>query len=367
MTTPLKDIYNQAFLEHFSTIVQRAYPAFQATDFIRAVMDDSWDDLALKARTRCIAEQLGSYLPPHYEEAISILLAIADDCTGFPYLFFPDFVAVYGQADKHVALSMQALECFTQKSSAEFAIRGFLLRDPERIMKQMMQWAQHPNEHVRRLASEGCRPRLPWGESLPMFKQQPAPVLAILAQLKEDPSLYVRKSVANNLNDISKDHPELVLALAKKWIGQNPQTDWIIRHGCRTLIKQAKPEVMAVFGYATEDNLVTQATISAPATVSIGERGALHYELTIRDGEDVYIRIEYGIDFVKANGRTSRKKFMLANKVVAGGTTLSASRLHNWADLTTRRHYPGEQRIVLLINGQEIAHTMMTLQTPKNI
>lgn len=367
MATPLKDIYNEAFLENFSTIVQGEYPAFQATDFIRAVMDDTWDDLALKARTRRITEQLGVYLPPHYEEAIAILLAIADDCTGFPYLFFPDFVAVYGQANEHLALSMQALECFTQKSSAEFAIRGFLLRDPERIMKQMAQWAQHPNEHVRRLASEGCRPRLPWGESLPMFKQQPAPVLAILEQVKEDPSLYVRKSVANNLNDISKDHPELVQTLAKKWIGQNPHTDWIIRHGCRTLIKQANPEVMAIFGYTLEDKLTTQATISAPPTLHIGERDAIHYELTIRDGETVYIRIEYGIDFVKANGRTSRKKFMLANKVVAGGTKLSASRLHSWGDLTTRRHYPGQHRIVLLINGQEIAHTLMTLKAPKNI
>lgn len=216
MATPLKDVYDETFLLEFGRRIQTVYPSFDVQAFIASIIDESWEALALKGRTRRISIKLGQYLPQKYESALDVLVEIADDCVGFPYLFFPDFVAVYGQAEEHWERSMSALERFTQKSSSEFAIRSFLLREPTRVMNQMTAWAIHPNEHVRRLASEGCRPRLPWAESLPMFKEDPAPVLEILELLKEDPSLYVRKSVANNLNDISKDHPEAVLAVSRQ-------------------------------------------------------------------------------------------------------------------------------------------------------
>ena len=363
LAAQLKDIYTKDFLLEFSKKVHSVYGAFHTADFIAAVMDETWDKLALKARTRRISEKLGVFLPNRYEAALDILFEIADDCVGFPYLFFPDFVAVHGQAEEHWELSMRALENFTQKSSSEFAIRPFLLRDPERIMNRMTEWAKHPNEHVRRLASEGCRPRLPWGEALPMFKKNPTLVLFVLEQLKEDSSLYVRKSVANNLNDISKDNPDVVLEIARRWAGENPLTDWIIRHGCRTLIKNANPKAMELFGYAMEPILTTHASISTQTTeLTIGESCEFQYEVDIRHGESVYIRIEYGIDFVKAKGQTSRKSFLLSNKTVSGGTYLTGTRIHNWSDLTTRRHYPGDHRIVLLVNGQEVAHTVLRLQ-----
>ncbi|MFB1082511.1 DNA alkylation repair protein [Jeotgalibacillus sp. JSM ZJ347] len=363
MAAQLKDIYTKDFLLNFSRKVQSVYPAFYQADFINSIMDETWDELALKARTRRISEKLGEFLPDKYEDALDVLFNIADDCVGFPYLFFPDFVAVYGQAEEHWDLSMTALENFTQKSSAEFAIRPFLLRDPDKVMNQMTTWAKHPNEHVRRLASEGCRPRLPWGESLPMFKKDPTPVLSVLEILKEDALLYVRKSVANNLNDISKDHPDLVLETARQWTGKNPDTDWIIRHGCRTLIKHVNPEAMALFGYAMETTLTNHASISAqPDALTIGEKCELHYQLTIRPGEPVYLRVEYAIDFIKTKGQTSRKSFLLSNKTVSGGAHLTGTRTHNWSDLTTRRHYPGEHRIVLLVNGQEVADTVLDIR-----
>ncbi|MBC8080209.1 MAG: hypothetical protein H7X86_07675 [Gorillibacterium sp.] len=187
-------------------------------------------------------------------------------------MFFSDFVAIYGQEDAQWELSMLALERFTQRSSAEFAIRPFLLRNPGRVMGQMEIWSQHPNEHVRRLSSEGCRPRLPWGVSLPMFKRDPTPVLSILEHLKADPSLYVRKSVANNLNDIAKDHPGVVLETVRCWKGVDPKTDWIIRQGCRTLIRKADPEVLTLFGYAAD----------AGSDLMIGNPCQLQYTLRIR-------------------------------------------------------------------------------------
>lgn len=363
----LKSIYTKDFLLEFSRKVQSVYLPFHTVDFITSVIDETWDNLALKARTRRISEKLGVFLPNKYETALEILFEISNDCVGFPYLFFPDFVAVYGQEEKHWELSMRALENFTQKSSSEFAIRPFLLRNPEWVMNRMTAWAKHPNEHVRRFASEGCRPRLPWGEALPIFKKNPTPVLFVLELLKEDSSLYVRKSVANNLNDISKDNPDLVLETVRQWAGKNTDTDWIIRHGCRTLIRNANPEAMEFFGYAKEPILTTYASISTqPTVLTIGESCEFRYEADIRQGEPVYVRIEYGIDFVKAKGQTNRKLFLLSDKTVSGGTHLSGTRIHNWSDMTTRRHYPGEHRIVLLVNGREVAHTVLKLQQSSN-
>ncbi|GIP16168.1 hypothetical protein J40TS1_18100 [Paenibacillus montaniterrae] len=362
----LKDIYSKDFLINFSSIVQSAYKAFDTSAFITTVMDEAWDALPLKARTRKISESLGIFLPSSYESALDILYAIADSCIGFPYLFFPDFVAVYGKEEKHWELSMNALESFTQKSSAEFAIRTFILSDPERVMRRMTAWAEHPNEHVRRLSSEGCRPRLPWGEALPMFKKNPEPVLSILELLKADPSLYVRKSVANNLNDIAKDNPELVLETAHRWIGKNPDTNWIVRHGCRTLIRKANPKAMELFGYEIAQDQAPIATLASlsvqPSTLTIGNSCEIQYSLDIRKGEPAHIRIEYGIDFIKSNGKASRKSFLLSDKTVPGGVHLTGTRKISFSDLSTRRHYPGNHRIVLLVNGQEVAETSLMLE-----
>ncbi|MDB5085422.1 MAG: hypothetical protein JWN30_2308 [Bacilli bacterium] len=360
-------MYSVDFLHQFGQKVHAVYAPFHTEKFVQETMAGDWNELPLKQRFRRLSTTVGENLPARYEEALGILFAIDEECVGFPYLFFPDFVEVYGQAEAHWERSMEALERFTSKSSAEFAVRSFILENPERMLSQMTAWADHPNEHVRRLASEGCRPRLPWGQALPLFKHDPTPLLPILELLKADPSLYVRKSVANNLNDIAKDNPSFVLETARRWKGTHAHTDWIIRHGCRTLIRKANPVALTLFGYAeVEDKtpLVQFSTLSAnPSELSIGENCELRYELHIREGDSVRIRIEYGIDFVKSAGRTSRKLFLLSDKTVHGGVRLSGTRIHRWADLTTRRHYPGEHNIVLLVNGQEIAQTVINLKT----
>jgi len=367
MAELLKDVYSKDFLLNLSSMLQSAYKAFDSTAFIAAVMDETWDAIPLKARTRRISKNLGTFLPDDYERALDILYVITDSCTGFPYLIFPDFVAVYGKAEKHWELSMNALESFTQRSSSEFAIRSFILSDPKRVMRRMASWAGHPNEHVRRLSSEGCRPRLPWGEALPMFKKNPAPVLSILELLKADPSHYVRNSVANNLNDISKDNPALVLETACRWIGTNVGTDWILRHGCRTLIRKANPEAMKLFGYAIPKDQAPIATLASltvqPSALTIGGSCEIQYRLDLREDEAAHVRIEYGIDFIKANGKTSRKSFLLTDKTVTSGARLTGRRQHKFSEMTTRRHYPGNHRIVLLVNGQEVAETILSLQS----
>jgi len=365
MGEQLKDMYNEGFLREFGEKVHNVYSDFNVEMFIDKTIDDDWEELSLKARMRRITEILGQYLPDSYEDGLKVLFSIDESCVGFPYLFFPDFIELYGQEDEQWELSMKAIERFTQRSSSEFAIRAFILKDPERAMKQMMLWSKHPNEHVRRLASEGCRPRLPWGMALQIFKKDSSKVLNILEQLKSDSSLYVRKSVANNLNDISKDNPQAVIDVVKKWSNKNIHTDWILRKGCRTLIKAANPEVMELFGYtnfADKELEITGSSISVlPSTIKIGESCELQYELDIPKGESAHIRIEYGIDFVKARGNTSRKLFLLSDKTVPGGTHISGTKIHSFADLTIRRHYPGNHQITLLVNGQNQADTMLEI------
>jgi 3-methyladenine DNA glycosylase AlkC len=363
MTERLKDIYNQEFLKGFGERIHTVYSSFPVQKFIADVMDETWESLELKARMRKISKSMGDFLPEDYEAALKILYLISEECMGFPYMVLPDFVEVFGQAEEHWELSMEALEHFTKQSSSEFAIRPFLLQDPVRGMKQMEIWSKHENEHVRRLSSEGCRPRLPWGVSLPVFKADPAPVLGVLMHLMEDTSLYVRKSVANNINDITKDNKTLVLDLAERLKGVNPLTDWILRQGLRTLIRKAEPRALELFGYA--DNIrenIKEAILEVkPSKLRIGETCEITYAITLIEAEPVHIRIEYGIDFIKANGKPSRKLFLLSDKTVKGGTKLSGVKLHSFAELTTRRHYPGNHRILLLINGQEMAAAEVTL------
>lgn len=231
MGDALKDIYTIVFLQDFAHKVNAAYKNFPCEQFTASVLAHPWEELPLRARMQRIAEVLGRYLPRNYEDALAVLFQIDEDCIGFPYLFIPDFVANYGLSEESWELSMKALERFTQLSSSEFAIRPFILLDPARAMNQMLQWSLRPNEHVRRLSSEGCRPRLPWSMDIPLFKKDPAPVLEVLENLKADPSLYVRKSVANNLNDIAKDNPDFVLKTVEQWISASPETDWILRQG----------------------------------------------------------------------------------------------------------------------------------------
>jgi 3-methyladenine DNA glycosylase AlkC len=365
MSEALKDIYNKQFLIDFSEKVYSAYKNFDKKGFLDMVLDDNWNDLKLRARMMRIAETLGKYLPQEYEEALQVLFSIDEDCIGFPYLFFPDFVAFHGESDKNWDISMKALERFTKRSSSEFAVRPFFKRNPEKMINQMLEWSKSENEHVRRLSSEGCRPRLPWGEALTMFKKDPKPVILVLEELKEDPSLYVRKSVANNLNDISKDNQRIFIDILKRWKGKNKDTDWILRHASRTLIRKSNPEVMSLFGYdmGGDGAVVTEASLTVDSFIlNIGDSCRINYEVFIGKENPVHIRVEYGIDFVKANGKTSRKLFLLSDKSVAGGERISGTRIHKWHNLTTRKHYSGEHKIALLVNGNEVACTVIELE-----
>ncbi|ALP02560.1 DNA alkylation repair protein [Clostridioides difficile] len=345
----LKNMYNRESLYEVAVAIQSVYNSFKVDEFIKSTMDETWNNLELKARCRKISMSLGMYLPEDYKEALSIL---EKSVTGFYFaFFFPDFVEVYGQDNINWDLSISALERNTEYWSSEFAVRAFIIKDEERMMAQMRKWSKHKSEHVRRLASEGCRPQLPWGQAISKFKKDPTPVLPILEQLKTDTSTYVQKSVANNLNDISKTHPDLVISIAKDWYGKNKSTNWIVKHGCRTLLKKGNRDVLALFGYDDTTSINLQDFTLETTSISIGED--LTFSFNILAKKATKTRLEYGIDYIKSNGKRNRKIFKISEVSLKENEKKSYMKKHSFADVSVRKHYPGIHSIAIIINGIE--------------
>jgi 3-methyladenine DNA glycosylase AlkC len=348
MAELLKDRFFQLdFLQKLARAIQPIYPAFEEKAFLANVHDKTWQGLELKARMRHISVCLGKMLPTDYEDAIHILTKIADQFTGFDGMIFPDFVELFGL--NHSETSIKVLAYFTQFSSAEFAIRPFILKYESDVMAQMRLWAEDDNHHVRRLASEGCRPRLPWAIALPRFKQNPALILPILEQLKADESDYVRRSVANNLNDIAKDNPDTVLRTAQNWYGNHRHTDWIVKHACRTLLKKGVPEALQIFGFDADKSLETEAFTMGTNRIKIGSETTFSCKATaLRAGK---IRLEYKINYQKSTGKTSPKVFQISEKEYEAGEAVAITRKIAFKDLTTRKHYAGAHQLSLVVNG----------------
>lgn len=348
-----KQYYNYNSLHDLALRVENVYPLFQIDTFIDDVMDETWESLELKARMRKITINLGKQLPSDYAHALGVIdRVVASYPVGLndnSLIYFPDFVEVYGQDERHWDLSMAAIERYTLLSTSEFAVRPFIIKHETRMMQQMTLWAKHGNEHVRRLASEGCRPALPWGQALTCFKKDPSLVLVILEQLKSDPSLYVRKSVANNLNDISKTHPDLVAKIAKNWYGKNEYTNWIAKHGCRTLLKKGNKEVLDIFGFTHADCVKVDGFTLKNSSISIGED--IRFSFAILATDTIKIRLEYEIDYARLNGKHSRKIFQISEILLKANQEKSYSKTHSFKDLSSRKHYPGIHYLTLIVNG----------------
>ena len=356
MAALLKAVYTNDYLRHLAATIQRIHPRFDVSGFVHTVFDAAWPQRELKARMRHITHALQTTLNLAYDDALDVLALAAVDFSGFEAMFFPEFVSAYGLA--HWDHSITALAHFTQYSSSEFAVRPFIVQNPEKMMAQMLVWAEHPNHHIRRLASEGCRPRLPWAMALSQFKQDPNLILPIIECLKQDEHLYVRRSVANNLNDIAKDHPEVVLSVATRWLGDNAHTDWIVKHGCRTLLKQGHQVALSLLGWESPEHVCIAPWTLAPE-VAIGE--TLHIDFQLHANQALgHLRIEYAIDFVRSHGKSTRKVF----KIAQGHYSACEKTLHKKHSLrviTTRKYYPGSHRLTLIVNGVTLDHKFFQL------
>jgi 3-methyladenine DNA glycosylase AlkC len=272
----------------------------------------------------------------------------------------PHYVASYGA--HAFDQSMDALKYFTAFGSSEFAIRHFLRSDLQRSLKLMHDWSLDDNEHVRRLASEGCRPRLPWSFRLEPIQADPQLAANILDNLKADTSLYVRKSVANHLNDITKDHPDWVLNLIEDWSLDNRHTAWIARHALRSLIKQGNLRALAIIGAGGKPEVELVEVKVEPPVIGLGEKITLSFAIRSTVADSQRLVIDYAIDYVKANGSTSAKVFKLKALTLAGHGSAVISRGQQIKELTTRRHYAGRHAVHVMVNGERLGSALFELQ-----
>ena len=275
------------------------------------------------------------------------------------FLFLPHtaLVAHYGLA--HFEASMHAQHALTQRFTAEFSIRPFLMQHQAATLARLRQWTQDPSEHVRRLVSEGTRPRLPWAPRLPAFQKDPAPVLALLELLKDDPALYVRRSVANNLNDIGKDHPNVLTGTTHQWLqNASEERQWIVRHALRTAIKRGEPGALAVLGFGAQADVAVRSAQITPSRAAIGEKVVLAFEVVNRSAAPQRVLVDFRIHYTKANGSTAAKVFKLKTLELQAGETARLQKSVSLAQMSTRTHYPGRHQVDALLNGhaQPLGH-----------
>lgn len=346
----LKNHYTPDWIAQLGLSIHQVHSGFNQKRFLDQVLDDQWEVRELKARTGHIAEMMKQHISGDYSDQIAVLSRIAPQFKGLKALVFPTFVELYGLDDYQI--SIKALEAFTTYSTAEFAIRPFIVKYPD-TMKKMLEWSKHDNFHVRRLASEGCRPLLPWAMKLKAFEQDPTPILPILENLRNDPEDYVYRSVANNLNDISKNHPELVLDYCESWINESKTTRWVCKHGLRTLLKKGNQRAMQLFGFGPIDQIDLLKFELKNNPIKIGD--GTTFELILKNtGAQQRFRLEYAIGYLKKAGHHNEKVFQIKETTLKQKQEVRIIKKLLFKNLTTRKHYNGQHYIYLIINGKKI-------------
>lgn len=355
MAAPLKDSFGRGVIQRLSSEIAAAYATFDRRAFERDAVR-GFDALELLDRGRHLGTVLHRHLPDRFSDAVDVLLATlpqvresASGMSSFFYLPHTEFVRAHGLP--HFEDSMRALHALTQVFTGEFAMRPFLAEHTEATLARLETWVSDPSEHVRRLVSESTRPRLPWAPRLRAFQKDPAPVLRLLRMLRDDPSLYVRRSVANNLNDIGKDHPERLVATAAEWmIDASAERRWIVQHALRSSVKQGDAAALAVLGFASTSNLTVLESTCVPARPRMGTKVVA--TVTLRNPSRTAQRaiVDLRVHFVKANG-VGIKVFKLASVDVAPRASIELRKTISLEELTTRRHYPGEHKVDVQING----------------
>lgn len=353
----IKDIYSESFYNRFADTLLEVIPSFNKQEFMKVIFSDHFEEKEWKDRMKHTTRIFHQFLPANFSEAFQLIEKVivklrkdnfGED--GLVFIFFPDYIETYGLDDYEHAI--KALEFVTQFVSCEFAVRPFILKYGDRMIQQMIIWSTHENYKVRRFASEGSRPRLPWAMAIPALKKDPSSILPLLENLKNDPSEWVRRSVANNINDIAKDHPEVVIRLADQWRGISKETDAIIKHGCRTLLKSGHADILKHYGLESGNIGLTNFEILTPV-VKIGDPLEFSFSVVNQNAESHTIRLEYGVYYQKANGQLNRKVFKISEKVYQPGIVIRIQRKQSFKLITTKKFYIGHHQLSIIINGEE--------------
>ena len=345
----LKNLYDENYINILANNINNHYVDFNKNNFMTSVFDNEWQNKELKKRMRHISNVLKLFLPNEYKKSIYILkntFINMNSKYSLENMIFQDFVEVYGL--EYFEISIDALEYFTINSSSEFAIRQFILKYPDRTIAKMKLWARDKNEQIRRLSCEGCRPRLPWAIALIKYKKEPKEILSILEILKDDESLYVRRSVANSLNDISKDNPQIIRDIAKNWIGIDKNRDWILKHGCRTLLKNGDTKILEIFGFKADSN-ISICNFVLNKSVKMGRD--LKFSFLLKSVKSLgRIRVEYSISFLRLNNKYSKKVFKISEGL-CNKNSKSISKYYSFRPISTRKYYKGLHKLNIIVNG----------------
>jgi 3-methyladenine DNA glycosylase AlkC len=356
---PLKEMFNQSYYEQLSKVCEQVIPDFDRKHFLKKCIHQI-DTRALNERLRHTSQVLFEHLSGKPKKDFPLIKKIAFQMpTGYTSLVYPDFVSQYGMNE--FDLSMQYLAELTSLGSSEFAVRHFLKADFERAFFHLKQWSLHDNHHVRRLSSESCRPRLPWSFKLDAVVHSPQLTRPVLDRLKEDESLYVRKSVANHINDFSKDHPKYVIDLVKEWKGQHTHTEWIIQHACRTLIKKGDPDLLKVMGVKTGVEVKLSKFKILKTPIHLGEDLIFSFEIVSASKTKERIIIDYIIDYCRPENRPSSKVFKLKSFEIQPGEKVFVQKKQTMKDFSTRKHFAGKHQLSIQVNGNILAKKFFDL------
>lgn len=350
-----KDSLANKEVESIARRIKQVYQKFDEPGFIKFVLTKKYFSLELKERIGAIADGLYKYLPSKYKQAVAIIKKTTPHLGEFENWCLLTYIEKFGL--DYFDESVSAMKELTKHSTAEFAIRPFMIRYTDNMMPILNRWAENSNEHIRRLAAEGSRPRGVWVAHVDAFKKDPTPVLKLLEKLKADESLYVRKAVANNLNDISKEHPDAVIKTCKRWKKDNNiHTDWVIKRACRSLIKQGNSDALAIFGFTSNPKIKIEK-IKFQNNIKIGNSIKFSFEIISEIKQKQNLAVDYKISYLKKNGNYNQKVFKLLEKELLIDNCLKISHKQSFANMSTRKHYPGKHSFEIIVNGKTFYKT----------
>jgi len=366
MSSLLKDRYSNQFFDKFLLAISNSSFPISQKDFFDRLWTASWEESALKERMRHVTQVLHVFLPSDPLEGLAIIqeythLLKQEYSTEYSleYLFLAEYISEAGI--HHFEVAMETMEVVTTFTSCEFAVRPFFKQYPSEMLQQMQCWSKHENSHLRRLASEGSRPKLPWGEALTAFIGDPTPLIPILENLKNDSSEYVRRSVANNLNDISKTHPDLVLNLASEWSRGSSQTKQLLKHALRTLLKNGNTIALKLIGIEANHSVQITNFKIHNHVVELG--GKLNFSFGVLNASEslLVVRLEHRMYFKRLNKEMGTKVFQISQKEILPSQEVQFSRSYSFNAITTRKYYPGLHAIELIVNGIGCNYTSFEL------
>lgn len=355
----IRDVFNRDMIENMGHNIHVVFPDFEKENFNKKANSFNEKD-SFKERAHKIYEGLKEYLPNDFvasakiiKDSFPINSTNEINWESFYYMPFAIYVEKHGCQKKYLATSFNLLKEITKRFTSEFAIRSFIIQFPIETLDILKTWVKDEDQNVRRLVSEGSRPRLPWAQALNDFKKDPTLTLELLEELRNDESKYVQKSVANHLNDITKDNPEIALKTLARWKKENKvNTNWIVKHALRSELKKGTPEALKILGYSLNPKLSIPLFNLSKKEVKLGEYLSIEFEIKNESNQAENLMIDYICHFMKANGKTAPKTFKISSKKLAMNDSLIIKKHQSFKPISTRKMYSGVHKIELFINGK---------------